>query len=295
MSSNASVLYDAPGPRARARQRVYSVLVGLVVIAVAGLVITKLADKDQLTAAKWTPFVDGQVWATHIWPGLRGTLVAAALSIVFALIIGVVFGVLRLSDHVVVRIVAGTIVEFARAIPVLVLMIFLFALIAKYNLTDSGQYALTAVVIALTVYNGSVIAEIVRSGVRSLPRGQTEAGAALGLRKGQLMRMILLPQAVTAMLPAIVSQMVVALKDTALGYQITYQEIVRQGQQLGAAEQNTVPSLIVVAVIMIALNWLLTFAAGRLEKRLRSRRAARGGPAAGPAGIAPGVDLTGSR
>lgn len=297
MSSGASVLFDAPGPKARVRHAAYSVLVAAVIAALLWLVIAKLSDKGQLTAAKWKPFVDGEVWETYILPGLRGTVVAAALSIVFALAIGMIFGLLRLSDHRSVRIVAGAIVEFARAIPVLILMIFLYAVISKYDLTDSSQYALTSVVIALTVYNGSVIAEIVRSGIRSLPKGQTEAAVALGLRKGQLMRIILLPQAITAMLPAIVSQMVVALKDTALGYQITYQEIVRQGQQLGAAEQNTVPSLIVIAVIMIALNWSLTRFATWLEKRLRSRRKGR---AVVPASsvltdAAPGMDLTKSR
>ncbi|MBF6174000.1 amino acid ABC transporter permease [Nocardia blacklockiae] len=297
MSSGASVLFDAPGPKARVRHTLYSVLVGVVIVAVLWLVLAKLADKDQLTADKWKPFVDGEVWQTYILPGLRGTIVAAALSIVFALAIGMIFGLLRLSDHRSVRIVAGAVVEFARAIPVLILMIFLFAVISKYDLTDSSQYALTSVVIALTVYNGSVIAEIVRSGIRSLPKGQTEAAVALGLRKGQMMRIILLPQAITAMLPAIVSQMVVALKDTALGYQITYQEIVRQGQQLGAAEQNTVPSLIVVAAIMIALNWSLTRVATWLEQRLRSRRKGRAVvPAAAVlTDAAPGMDLTKSR
>ena len=293
MSANASVLYDVPGPKARRRHAVYSVLVLAAVVAVGWLVWQAFADKGQLTAEKWKPFIQPEVWETYILPGLRGTLVAAALSIVFAMVIGMVFGLLRLSDHRIVRWVAGAIVEVARAIPVLILMIFLFQWFAVKNLFVSDKLALAAVVIALTVYNGSVIAEIVRAGIRSLPQGQTEAAQALGLRKGQMMRLILLPQAITAMLPALISQMVVALKDTALGYQITYQEIVRQGQQLGAAEQNTVPALIVVAVIMIILNWALTFLATRIEKRLRARR--RGRAVLGVNSVltdaAPGVDV----
>ncbi|MBF6274430.1 MULTISPECIES: amino acid ABC transporter permease [Nocardia] len=297
MSANASVLYDVPGPKARRRHALYSVLVLAVLVVLGWLVWRAFDEKGQLTAEKWKPFVESEVWQTYILPGLRGTLVAAALAIVFAMVIGVVFGLLRLSEHRVVRWVAGVIVEVARAIPVLILMIFLYNWFAKDNLFASDQLALAAVVIALTVYNGSVIAEIVRSGIRSLPRGQTEAAQALGLRKAQMMRIILLPQAVTAMLPALISQMVVALKDTALGYQITYQEIVRQGQQLGAAEQNTVPALIVVAVIMIALNWALTVLATRVEQRLRSRR--RGRTVLGVNSVltdaAPGVDLSLSR
>ncbi|MET9024268.1 amino acid ABC transporter permease [Nocardia sp. NPDC004168] len=296
MSAGASVLFDAPGPKARLRNNVYSLLVVVAVAATSWALYRGFADKGQFTAEKWKPFLEAEVWSTYLLPGLRGTVVAALLSIVFALIIGMIFGVLRLSDHRVVRWVAGTVVEVARAIPVLILMIFLFAVYSQYDVFQSEDLALAAVVTALTVYNGSVIAEIVRAGIRSLPKGQTEAAVALGMRKNQLMRLILLPQAITAMLPALVSQMVVALKDSALGYQITYVEIVRSGQQLGAAEQNTIPALIVIAIVMIALNSALTLVATRLERRLRARKRGKGGGAVLAADsvitdAAPGVDL----
>ncbi|BDT90063.1 putative glutamate ABC transporter, permease [Nocardia sputorum] len=297
MSSGASVLFDAPGPKARLRNNIYSVVFVAAIVAVGWFVYRGFADKGQFEAEKWKPFVEQEVWNTYLLPGLRGTVVAAVLSIVFALVIGMIFGVLRLSDHRAVRVAAGTIVEFARAIPVLILMIFLFSVYADYKVFPSDQLALGAVVTALTIYNGSVIAEIVRSGIRALPKGQTEAAVALGLRKGQLMRIILLPQAITAMLPALVSQMVVALKDSALGYQITYTEIVRSGQQLGAAEQNVIPALIVIAAIMIALNYSLTTFATYLERRLRTRKRGRAVVAASSiiTDAAPGMDLTKTR
>ncbi|NKY26615.1 amino acid ABC transporter permease [Nocardia gamkensis] len=296
MSAGPSVLFDAPGPKARLRNNIYSVLVLAVVAAAGWLLYRGFADKGQFTAEKWKPFLEAEVWSTYLLPGLRGTIVAALLSIVFALILGMVFGVLRLSDHRIVRWVAGAIVEVARAIPVLILMIFLFAVYSEYDVFKSDDLALAAVVTALTIYNGSVIAEIVRAGIRSLPKGQTEAAVALGMRKNQLMRLILLPQAVTAMLPALISQMVVALKDSALGYQITYVEVVRSGQQLGAAEQNTIPALIIIAIIMIALNSALTLVATRLERRLRARKRGKGGGAVVAADsiitdAAPGVDI----
>ncbi|MEU4316424.1 amino acid ABC transporter permease [Nocardia sp. NPDC024068] len=295
MTREASVLYDAPGPVARVRNIVYSIIVLVAVLAVGWFVYRGFADKGQFTAEKWEPFLDGAVWSTYILPGLRGTVVAALLSIVFALVLGMVFGIARLSDHAWVRWTAGTVVEIARAVPVLILMIFLFALYSEYDLFDSEYLALSAVVTALTIYNGSVIAEIVRAGILSLPKGQTEAGVALGLRKGQLMRLILLPQAITAMLPALISQMVVALKDSALGYVITYEEVVRSAQQLGAAESNTIPALIVVAIIMIVLNVLLSTIATRLEKRLRAGRRKRGGAVVAADSVltdaVPGLDL----
>ncbi|MFG1794660.1 amino acid ABC transporter permease [Nocardia sp. NPDC049149] len=293
--SSASVLFDAPGPRGRIRHHIYTVVVVAAVAAFLWVLYRGFDKTGQFTAAKWKPFLDAEVWETYLLPGLKGTVVAALLSIVFALVLGMIFGILRLSDHRAVRWVAGTIVEVARAIPVLILMIFLFGLFSKNQIFPSDDLALAAVVTALTVYNGSVIAEIVRAGIRSLPKGQTEAAVALGMRKNQLMRLILLPQAVTAMLPALVSQMVVALKDSALGYQITYTEIVRSGQQLGAAEQNTIPSLFVIAIVMISLNSALTFVATKLEARLRARKKGRGAVVTADSILtdaAPGMDLT---
>lgn len=297
MSSRATVLYDAPGPKARVRNNLLSVVVGLILFVIAFFVYRALDSQGQLDAAKWSPFLQATTWQTYLIPGIRGTLIAAALSIVFALILGAVLGIARMSDHRSVRIVSGTIVEVFRAVPVLILMIFMYQVFAEYRLFPTRQLALAAVVTGLTLYNGSVIAEIVRAGIKSLPKGQTEAAQALGMRKGQVMALILLPQAVTAMLPAIVSQMVVALKDSALGYLIGYIEVVRSGQQIGAFFQNYLPSLIVVAAIMIALNSALTRVATLLEKRLRSGRNKK--TAAVPVAVAtvgaPGVDITEER
>ena len=180
-------------------------------------------------------------------PGIQGTLTAAAISIVLALILGFVLGVGRLSHHRAIRWVCSIIVEFFRAVPVLIMMLFAYSLYAAYDIFPSKQLALAGVVTGLTLYNGAVIAEIVRAGVNALPRGQAEAASSLGLRWGQTMRSILLPQAITSMLPVLVSQLVVVLKDTAIGYQITYVEMVRQGTQVGASYGNYVPALIVIA------------------------------------------------
>lgn len=295
MSSGASVLFDAPGPRARIRNNVLSVVVLAAIAGVLYLIYDAFADADQFTKDKWKPFLDSEIWTTYLFPGLKGTLIAAALAIVLAMLVGMVFGILRLSDHRIMRGVAGTVVEFARAIPVLILMLFLYAVFSEYNLFKSEDLALAAVVTALTIYNGAVIAEIVRAGIRSLPKGQSEAAVALGMRKNQLMRLVLLPQAITAMLPALISQMVVALKDSALGYQINYVELVRSGRNVGEAEGNIIPSLIVVGILMIALNSLLSWVATRVEKRLRSGKRKKGGAVLAADSIltdaAPGVDL----
>ena len=265
----ASVLFDAPGPRARIRNRLVTGVTVAVLAALVWVVIARLAGKGQLTAAKWKPFLTADLWRTYVLPGIQGTLTAAALSIVLALVLGLLLGVGRLSPVAGVRWPCAVIVEFFRAVPVLIMMIFAYFLFALYDVFPSKYLALAGVVTGLTLYNSAVIAEIVRAGVGSLPRGQTEAASALGLRWGQTMRAILLPQAITSMLPVLVSQLVVVLKDTAIGYQITFVEMVRQGTVIGSTYGNYIPALIVIALLMISVNFALSAAATRLERRLR--------------------------
>ena len=272
--SGSSVLFDAPGPRARVRNHFATAVSVLVVLAVLAFVGYQLWSKDQFAWTKWEPFVTPNVWENYIIPGIEGTLKAAALSIVLALILGVALGVGRLSTHWWISKPCAVFVEFFRAVPVLIMMIFAYFLYSRYNLVDSEYSTLAGVVSGLTLYNGAVIAEIVRAGVNALPRGQSEAAWSLGMRWGQTMRSVLLPQAITSMLPVLVSQLVVVLKDTAIGVAITYPELLSQAQNIGASFGNYLPALIVAGLLMIAVNFTLSAFAVWLEGRLR--RSSRG-------------------
>jgi glutamate transport system permease protein len=267
--TGSSVLFDAPGPRALIRNRIISVVTVVLTLLALWVVYSKFEAKGQLTAAKWEPFLTANLWKTYLLPGIQGTLTAAAVSIVLALALGFLLGVGRLSHQPVIRWCSSIFVEFFRAVPVLIMMIFAYFLYAQYDVVPSKYLALAGVITGLTLYNGAVIAEIVRAGVNALPKGQSEAASALGLTWGQTMRAILLPQAITSMLPVLISQLVVVLKDTAIGYQITFLEMVRQGTNVGAAYSNYIPVLIVVAGLMIAVNFTLSSFATWVERRLR--------------------------
>jgi glutamate transport system permease protein len=265
-------LFDVPGPRARRRHAVLTVLGLIVALGLVYLVLRKMAQAEQLKAGMWTPFLSAEVWREYLLPGLGGTFLAAAISILFALVFGVVFGVGRLMPLRVIRWPSTVVVEFFRAVPVLIMMIFVANLYAAYKMFPKENTPLAGVVTALTLYNGSVIAELVRSGVLNLPKGQTEAASSLGLSRMQTMRSIQLPQALTAMLPALVGQLVVVLKDSALGYTITYLELLSWSKTLGSAYANTVPAYIVAAVLFILINNALGVLAQRIQVRLSRRR-----------------------
>ncbi|MFJ3933219.1 amino acid ABC transporter permease [Streptomyces sp. NPDC090029] len=272
-----SVLYDAPGPGAKRRNVLYTV--GFVVLLGVGCwwALAVMADKGQLDWALWEPFTQAQAWTTYLLPGLGNTLKAAALAMVIALPLGALLGIARLSDHRWVRGPAGVVVEFFRAIPVLLLMLFANQFYSVSTDLSSDVRPLYAVVTGLVLYNASVLAEVVRAGILSLPKGQTEAAKAIGLRKGQTMTSILLPQSVTAMLPALVSQLVVIVKDTALGGALlAFPELLNARGTLAANYANVIPSFIVVALIFIVLNLILTSFASWLERRLRRAKRSSG-------------------
>ncbi|RSN13921.1 amino acid ABC transporter permease [Streptomyces sp. WAC 05977] len=274
--SAQTVLYDIPGPKARARNWLYSVLFVLVLALALYYIYVGFDEKNQWSGALWDPFLKGSTWTEFIVPGLLNTLKAAALSIVIALPIGALLGIGRLSDHKWIRVPVGAVVEFFRAIPVLLLMVFAAAFYAFYTDIDAEIRPLFAAVTGLVLYNGSVMAEVFRAGILSLPKGQGEAASALGMRKTQIMMTVLLPQAVTLMLPALVSQLVVILKDTALAGQLTigFNELIRSTGPLTGLYGNTIPTLIVVAIIFIVLNLLLSWFASWLENKLARRKKA---------------------
>ena len=276
--SAPSLLFDAPGPRARARYRLLTVVGLLLAAGVLALALWKLGQAGQLDSAMWSRFVlTSDVWTQYLVPGIVKTLQAAALSIVLALVFGLVFGMGRLSHLAPVRWFCGVVVEFFRAVPVLLMMYFAYGVYAVNNVFGVDYNAFYGVVTGLTLYNGSVIAELVRSGVHQLPRGQSEAGLSIGLSRGQVLRSIELPQALTAMLPALVGQLVVILKDSALGTAITYPELLQQGRDAGTAYAAVIPAYVVVALIFIVINYALTVVAGRVERRINRRGRAAGG------------------
>jgi glutamate transport system permease protein len=271
MSAEASVLFDAPGPKARRRHLVIAVVGGLALLVLLYFLVQALAAKGQFTAAKWSPFLDPVTWTSYLLPGLRATLVAALFSVILSIVFGILLGMGRLSQLRPVRVACGVFVEFFRAVPVLMMMLFAFY-VFLFGIQISGEaLPLLGVIAGLTFYNSCVIAELIRAGVGALPNGQREAGLAIGLTPFATLRLVLLPQAITIMLPSIVSQLVVIVKDSALGFLILYPELVRQGQTLASLEGNIIPTFIVVAAIFILINYLLTLLARYLERRLQRR------------------------
>jgi len=267
-----AVLYDVPGPRARRRSAVQSGVGVVLLVVLALLVLQRLADKGQLDGGRWSVLRDADVRQVLL-DGLVATLKAAAAGIVLSLVVGVLLAVARLSRQAWLRWPARVWVELFRGLPLLLVIFFLYLGGPSLGVQTSLFWAL---VLGLTLYNSAVISEIVRAGVLSLPRGQREGGLAVGLRSGQVMRHVLLPQAFRVMLPALISQVVVLLKDTSLGFVIGYVELLRSGRNvvefLGGS--YSIPIYVAVALVYIAINLAVSSLAKWLDRRQRRTSAA---------------------
>jgi glutamate transport system permease protein len=263
---STGVLFDAPGPATIARHRIYTIVSLVAVVAALAFVVWKLYEAGQFEYDKWEPFLTPRYIEAILVDGLIVTLQMAVSAIIGAVVFGLVFGIGKLSDHGFVRWPCWAVVEFFRAVPVILLIIFCFyGVFGGMDQLSSRTY--WSVVLALTLYNGAVLAEVFRAGVNAVPRGQGEAAYAIGMRKSQVMGLILLPQAVKIMIPAIISQMVVALKDTALGYVVAGVGLTRVAKQIYPQFQNHVPTIIVVGAMYVFVNLLLTWLAMWVQRR----------------------------
>lgn len=269
MSSLA--LFDAPGPRAKRRITLWSIVVGVVAASLVAWVVVQLIQKGQFEAEKWLPFVQEEDLPVFIATGLGLTLAAAAVGLALAFSLGIVLAIGRMSQITVVRAGCRIVVEVLRGAPVLLLMLFFFIAFPAIFQIDLPVF--WAVVLALMLFNGAVICEIVRAGVGSLPRGQSESAMALGMRGFQVTRLVLLPQGLRVMLPTLVSQFIVLLKDTSLGFVIGYTELLQRGQMISILFNNPLQTFFVIAVIYILLNSLVS----RLSHWVSSRQHKRPG------------------
>ena len=263
--SESSVLFDAPGPRALRRYRITAVATVIGIITIMALITWKLWIEDQLTVEKWEPFVTPEI-IQFLLEALLDTLQAAVLAIAGAMVFGVILGVGKLSDHAFMRWPSWAVVEFFRAVPLLLLIIFIWAL------QGYPRETILPLVLGLILYNGSVLAEIFRAGINAVPKGQSEASYAIGMRKNQVMRIVLLPQAIKIMLPAIISQCIVALKDTSLGYVILAPGLTYAGRLIWGEFDNRLATGLALAAIYIVLNWLLSVLAEYLQRRFQTQK-----------------------
>jgi glutamate transport system permease protein len=259
-------MFDPPGPRGRRRARIGTVVTILVVLALVAFAVRRFDAGGQLEIAKWRPFLTWPVWR-YLLTGLWATVLAAVVVFLLASAAGLGLAFGRMSSF---PWPFRAYIEVMRTIPVLLLIYVMLFVLPSYGLDLPLFWKL---VVPLALSHAAQFAEIFRAGVLAVDRGQREAGASLGLSHAQNMRLIVLPQAIRHVLPSLVSQSVGLLKDTALGYVVSYLELLQSARVLANFNHLLIQSFLVVALIYLVVNASLSKLARHLEAR--SARSAR--------------------
>ena len=278
LSGIERVLFDAPGPRTARRIRIASIAAAVVLLALVVGAVAEFGLHGQLTASQWRIF-ERQSIVRFLADGLGATLEAAAVAAVIAVPLAILAAFGRLSRSRALRLAAGGYVEFLRAVPVLLLLYVFLLLLPRYGINVGSFWML---VLPLALSNSAALAEIFRAGVLSMERGQFEAAFAIGLRHSQAMRLVIVPQVVRRLAPALISQAIYLLKGTTLGYVVSYTELLHQAQTIGEYHNifehingPLIQSYLVVMAIFVVINASLAKLARVVERR-QYRRYGRG-------------------
>ena len=268
MSGMRPGLFDTPGPRGRRRQRVANAAVVAVVLVAIGYAIWQFSEQGQLAGAKWATF---RLWSTwkFLLKGLWFSVYAALGTALVGGVLGLTLAVARLSRLTPLRWMAGTYVEIMRTVPALLLIYLTLFGLPKYGINLPLYWKL---VLPLAASGAATIAEVIRAGIGSIPAGQSEAGLALGLRSSQVMRKVLIPQGIRRVTPSLVSEAVSILKNTSLGYVVSYYELLFSGKILANYTHVLIQTYLVVAVIYLVVNGSLSKWARVLQARVDARR-----------------------
>ncbi|MEU7941217.1 amino acid ABC transporter permease [Microbispora bryophytorum] len=267
----SNLLFDEPGPRARRRIRLATVAGVLVLLALLALAVRQFAANGQLAAERWQPYATWPMWR-YLLGGLWSTALAAVVSAALAMAAGIALALGRVSRRRAVRLPSAAYVEAVRTVPALLLVYLVLFALPRYGLDLPLFWKL---VVPLAVSNAALFAEVFRAGIMSVERGQGEAALALGLSHGQSMRLVVLPQAARRVLPSIVSQSVGLLKDTSLGFVVSYAELLYSGKVLANFNGLLIQTYIVVALVYLVVNASLSALARSLDRSAAGRGGSR--------------------
>ncbi len=256
------ILFGAPSPQARKITQAVSLIAAAGLIALAAGVVWRFHSAGQLEARFWEFFAWPTTWA-FLAKGLLGTLASSAMAAVIALSLGLVLLAGRLARPRIVRWPSIAVIEFLRGTPTLLLIYVCFLVLPAAGI-KLGTYWMLTLPIGLST--AAVVAEVYRAGVLAVPRGQTDAARSLGLTEVQVFRFVVFPQALRYIVPALVAQLVIVVKDTTFGYIVTYGELMQNAKVLIANYHALVPVYLVVAVLYCMVNYAISRASRRLNR-----------------------------
>ena len=241
-----------------------TVVTGILVIIGIGLVIRQFYVTGQLAPRYWTFLAQPTTWR-YLLQGFRGTVSVALTAGVLSLLLGLVLMLGRTSGIRPLSALCRVVTDFFRGVPSLLLIYFFFLAVPQYGIRLSSFWMIT---LPVTLAASGVLAEVLRAGVNAVPRGQVEAALSLGMRRGRIMFKIVLPQAVRFVIPSLISQLVVVVKDTTVAYVVSYPDLMQNARVLITNYDALVSMYFTVAIVYILLNYAINKLSGFVAERM---------------------------
>ena len=263
--SAEEALFENPDSRTRVLLRIGTMIAALALAGLAAAIVLRFYHAGQLAPRYWKFFGWFTTWK-FLFSGLLGTLASAGMAALIALTVGLVFMAGRLSPIAPIRWLAVALIEFLRGVPSLLLIYFCFLILPPLGFKMSSYWMVT---LPIGLNTAAVVAEVYRSGVLAVPRGQSEAAESLALGEWHVFFDVVFPQAIRYVVPSLLAQLVIVVKDTTFGYVVTYGELMQNAKILVANYNSLVPVYLIVAVIYCALNYSLSKASRALNSRMR--------------------------
>lgn len=257
-------LYEAPGPRTHRRMVVGTIVSALVVLWLVYLVWHQFYVTGQFAPRYWSFFAQWPTWRFLI-DGFRGTIAVAVTAGVISLVLGMLLMLGRVSENRALSAACRVVIDFFRGVPSLLLIYFFFLIVPQYGIKMPSFWMLT---LPVALAAAGVLAEVFRAGVNAVPKGQVEAAYSLGLTRGKVMRRIVLPQAIHYVIPSLISQLVVVVKDTTVAYVVSYPDLMQNARVLITSYDSLVSVYLVVAIIYILINYAINQASAYVSRRM---------------------------
>ena len=257
-------LYEAPGPRTHRRMVVGPIVSALVVLWLVYLVWHQFYVTGQFAPRYWSFFAQWPTWRFLI-DGFRGTIAVAVTAGVISLVLGMLLMLGRVSENRALSAACRVVIDFFRGVPSLLLIYFFFLIVPQYGIKMPSFWMLT---LPVALAAAGVLAEVFRAGVNAVPKGQVEAAYSLGLTRGKVMRRIVLPQAIHYVIPSLISQLVVVVKDTTVAYVVSYPDLMQNARVLITSYDSLVSVYLVVAIIYILINYAINQASAYVSRRM---------------------------
>ena len=268
-AANASIrdiLYEAPGPKTRKRIAIATTVSLVALAALLFVIIRQFYITGQLSARYWSLFTRYTTWR-FLGRGLAGTIEVALMSSVVTFAGGLVLMLGRISRSRVLRGISTVLIEITRGIPTLLFIYFFFLLAPQFGLKLPAFWKIT---LPVSISAAGVVAEVLRSGVNAVPKGQTEAAVSLGMRSGSVFFKIVFPQGFRYVIPALIAEIVIVLKDTTFAYVVNYADLMQNAKVLISNYDALLSVYLVAAVIYILINFLLNKLSVAIAKRSKT-------------------------